>query len=115
MDKLYSRFIPAGQLAFYIGSHVGDRIGSFRRNGARVVAVEPQPLCAHVIRSMYSGDSYVTVVEAACGKGTGSVTMWINSDNPTVSTASRDFQLAAKNAPGWQNENWDQKLEVPCI
>jgi len=41
MDALYGRFVAPGGLAFDIGSHVGDRIGSFRRLGARVVALEP--------------------------------------------------------------------------
>ncbi len=41
MDKLYARFVKPGDLAFDIGSHVGDRIGSFRRLGARVLALEP--------------------------------------------------------------------------
>ncbi|NJM55621.1 MAG: hypothetical protein HC841_06665 [Verrucomicrobiae bacterium] len=31
MDTLYARFVKPGDLAFDIGSHVGDRIGSFRR------------------------------------------------------------------------------------
>src|SRR5262249_60582486 len=33
MDLLYGRFVKRGDLAFDIGSHVGDRIGSFRRLG----------------------------------------------------------------------------------
>ena len=53
MDALYARFVRPGDLAFDIGSHVGDRIGAFRRIGARVVALEPQPLCAEVIRTIY--------------------------------------------------------------
>lgn len=43
MDKLYRCFIRPGGLTMDIGSHVGDRIASFRRLGARVVALEPQP------------------------------------------------------------------------
>ena len=43
MDALYARFLRAGDLAFDIGAHVGDRVSSFRRLGARVVALEPQP------------------------------------------------------------------------
>jgi len=38
MDTLYRRFLRPGDLAFDIGSHVGDRIASFRRLGARVIA-----------------------------------------------------------------------------
>lgn len=63
MDKLYARFVKPGDLAFDVGSHVGDRIGSFRRCGARVVALEPQPDCARVIRSIYGEDAGVTLVE----------------------------------------------------
>ncbi len=54
MDALYTRFLRAGDLAFDIGAHVGDRTGSFRRLGARVVALEPQPLCARAIRAIYA-------------------------------------------------------------
>ncbi|HEU0158093.1 MAG TPA: hypothetical protein VFR00_02215, partial [Hyphomicrobiaceae bacterium] len=59
MDRLYRRFLGLGELAFDIGSHVGDRVGSFRRLGARVVALEPQPLCARAIRTIYADDNDV--------------------------------------------------------
>ena len=79
MDALYCRFLKAGDLAFDIGSHVGDRIGSFRRLGARVVAVEPQPDCARVIRAIYGDDTDVTVVQFACGAQPGQLTLHVNS------------------------------------
>src|SRR5690242_9154661 len=75
MDAMYARFVKPGDLAFDIGSHVGDRIGSFRRLGARVVALEPQPLCARAIRAIYAGDDEVRVLEAACGDHPGVVTL----------------------------------------
>ena len=114
MDALYARFVPAGVLAFDIGSHVGDRIGSFRRLGARVVALEPQPLCARVVRALYADDPDVTLVEAACGDRPGRLTLRINSANPTVSTASADFIGAADGAGGWEGQVWDAEVEVPC-
>ncbi len=46
----YGEFVRPGDLAFDIGAHVGDRIGSFRRLGARVVAVEPQPALVRTLR-----------------------------------------------------------------
>ena len=67
MDAFYSRFVRRGDLVFDIGSHVGDHIGSFRRLGARVVAVEPQPLCLRALRAIYADDDQVTLVDAACG------------------------------------------------
>jgi FkbM family methyltransferase len=114
MDTLYGRFVAPGDLAFDVGSHVGDRIGSFRRMGARVVALEPQPLCAKAIRAIYAGDEGVTLVEAACGEKPGTLTLRINSANPTVSTASSDFIRAADGAGGWEGQVWDETIEVPC-
>ena len=113
MDALYARFVQPGDLAFDIGSHVGDRIGAFRRLGARVLALEPQPLCAHAIRTLYAGDSGVALVESACGPTAGRISLHINSANPTVTTASRDFVKAADGAGGWEGQTWDREIEVP--
>ena len=112
MDRLYARFVKPGALAFDIGSHVGDRIGSFRRLGAKVVALEPQPDCARIIREIYLGDPDVTLVEAACGPKPGQITLHINSANPTVTTASEAFVKSADGAGGWEGQVWDRAIEV---
>jgi FkbM family methyltransferase len=113
MDALYARFVKRGGLAFDVGSHVGDRIASFRRLGARVVALEPQPTCATVIRAIHGGDVDVTLVQSACGAEEGILKLHINSANPTVTTASVDFVQAADGAGGWEGQVWDQTLDVP--
>src|SRR5262249_13553802 len=61
MERLYAQFIEPGDLVFDIGAHVGDRIAAFRRLGARVVAVEPQPPLAKVLRLLYGRDRNVTI------------------------------------------------------
>lgn len=114
MDALYRRFLRPGDLAFDIGSHVGDRISSFRRLGARVVALEPQPGPARVLRLIHGRDSDVTLVQAACGDHEGIVTLKINSANPTVSTASDAFIGAANEAGGWEGQVWDHEIAVHC-
>lgn len=113
MDALYARFVKPGDLAFDIGSHVGDRIGSFRRCGARVIALEPQPPCARAIREIYALDEGVTLIEAACGPGAGSIELHVNSANPTVTTASPEFVKAADGAGGWEGQVWDRTITVP--
>jgi FkbM family methyltransferase len=112
MDRLYGRFIRPGDLAFDIGAHVGDRIASFRRLGARVVALEPQPDCARVIRALHGANREVELVEAACGAREGRLTLHVNSANPTVSTASSAFVRAAAGARGWEGQSWDREIEV---
>lgn len=114
MDALYARFLKPGDLAFDVGSHVGDRISSFRRLGARVVALEPQPGPARAIRLIHGRDSDVSLLQAACGDREGSVTLKINSANPTVSTASDAFIGAARGAEGWKEQIWDDEITVPC-
>src|SRR6202165_1498371 len=53
MDRLYGGMIKPGDLVFDIGAHVGDRIAAFRRLGARVVAVEAQPLLGKTLKLLY--------------------------------------------------------------
>jgi FkbM family methyltransferase len=114
MDALYGRFLKPGDLAFDIGSHVGDRISSFRRLGARVVALEPQPGPARAIQLIHGRDAQVSLLQAACGAREGTVTLRINSENPTVSTASDAFIDAARGADGWKEQVWDREIAVPC-
>jgi FkbM family methyltransferase len=113
MDRLYRRFVQPGDLVFDIGAHVGDRVAAFRRLGARVVAVEPQPALLRTLRVLYGGDPKVTIKAAAVGRQPGIVELNVNLDNPTVSTVSTDFIAAAANAPGWQGQAWSKRIRVP--
>ena len=114
LDGLYARFLRPGDLAFDIGAHVGDRISSFRRLGASVVALEPQPGPARALRLIHGRDPKVTLVEAACGDSEGTATLRINTANPTVSTLSGEFVGAAQGQDGWREQIWDRELMVPC-
>jgi FkbM family methyltransferase len=112
MDRLYEQFVKPGDLVFDVGSHVGDRIGAFRRIGARVVACEPNPALVKTLRLIYGRDAQVTVEPVAVGRKAGQIELKINIDNPTVSTASDDFVKAADGAPGWQGQNWGKSITV---
>ena len=73
MDRLYGRFVKRGDLVFDIGAHVGDRVASFRRLGARVVAVEPQPALVKVLKLFYGRDADVAIEAVAVGRSTGTI------------------------------------------
>ncbi len=112
MDRLYARFVKGGDLVFDVGAHVGDRIAAFRRLGARVVACEPNPPLVKTLRLIYGRDRNVTIEPVAVGAALGEIDMSINVDNPTVSTASRDFVEASHGAPGWEGQVWGKTIKV---
>ncbi len=47
----YAQFAGLGDLVFDIGANVGTRSKVFARLGCHVVAVEPQPDCAAILRA----------------------------------------------------------------
>lgn len=112
MDRLYGGFVRRGDLVLDIGAHVGDRVASFRRLGARVVAVEPQPAMVRVLRLLYGRRVEVAIEATAVGRVAGQTIMMINADNPTVSTVSPAFVSAARGAPGWENQHWMKSVPV---
>jgi FkbM family methyltransferase len=115
MDAFYRPFIDAGDLVFDIGAHVGDRVASFRRLGARVVAVEPQPLLVRALRLIHGNDENVEILAAAAGAGEGETVLNLNTANPTVSTVSTDFVRKARAAQGWENQSWDDEITVDVL
>jgi FkbM family methyltransferase len=113
MERLYRRFVNPGELVFDVGAHVGDRVAAFRKLGARVVAVEPQPALRKTLKLLHGRDRAVTIEPVALGRTEGSIELKLNLDNPTVSTASADFIRAAAGAPGWEGQAWTTTVTVP--
>jgi len=113
LDGFYRRFLAPGDLAFDVGAHVGDRTASFRRLGARVVAVEPQPSLARLLRLLFGRDAGVVREAALVGAAAGVATMWLNRGNPTISTASPAFIAATDGKPGWEGQAWEATLDRP--
>jgi FkbM family methyltransferase len=112
MDRLYSDFVRRDDLVFDVGSHVGDRIGSFRRLGCRVVAVEPQPRLVRILRCFYGRDPDVAIEPMAIAAAPGSIELFVNLDNASLTTASSGFVAAAS---GWRGERWTGRLVTPAI
>jgi len=112
MDRLYRQFVHPSDLVFDVGAHVGDRVASFRRLGARVVAVEPQAALVRVLKLFYGRDRDVVIEPLAVGREAGTVDMMINPGNPTVATASAEFIAAARDAPGWTKQRWTRSVRV---
>ena len=115
MDQIYSQFVKPGDLVYDIGAHVGDRISSFRRLGARIVALEPQPLLMRALRLIHGRDPAVMLLPAAAAAEPGEYILHVNRANPTVSTLSDAFMIEAEDAFGWEGQSWDAQITVPAV
>ncbi|PJI84422.1 FkbM family methyltransferase [Yoonia maricola] len=112
MDRLNAQFVPKAGLAFDIGAHVGDRTGSFLRLGATVVAAEPQPHVFRALRLLYGGCDRAKLHQTAVGAERGTLDLHVNTDNPTITTASPDLIAAARTSTQWQGQVWDSRITV---
>lgn len=109
--KFYSEFIRPGETCFDIGANHGNRTKVFNMLGARVIAVEPQCACAALLRSAFSEDSSVTVVESACSDYRGRAQLQIASYD-TVSSLSADWISAVKATGRFGDIGWNEVADV---
>jgi FkbM family methyltransferase len=79
-------FVPPGSLAFDVGAHLGTITSALLDLGARVVAVEPNPQLAALVRRRYR----VVVEEAALGAEPGRALLRLGR-NDLHSTISKEW------------------------
>lgn len=112
MRTFYKPFIQPGDLCFDLGAHIGNRTAVWRKLGARVVAVEPQPRCVRALRSRFGKDPDVTILPIAISRDSGETILYINAGSPTISTLRE---------PAWQmhmanystrTEYWDEEITI---
>jgi FkbM family methyltransferase len=108
----YRQFIAPGDLCFDIGAHLGDRTMHFLKLGARVVAVEPQPLLLAALRRRYGGNPHCSLVAAALGAASGRAELAVDPMNPTVATLSPEFVAQAGQSRGFRRTRWRERIEV---
>ncbi|MFW5688698.1 MAG: FkbM family methyltransferase [Spirochaetota bacterium] len=110
--RFYRRFVAPGDLVFDVGSHVGNRVVSLRALGARVVAVEPQPLFARLLDRLFRDDPEVTVLAAACGRDERKEELRVSSEHPTLSTLSSEWVSSISDHYGELAIEWDERVPV---
>jgi FkbM family methyltransferase len=113
MKILYTGLVPRDGLCFDIGAHVGSRLRCFRSMGARVVAMEPQPDFAWILRRLYGKDPGVTILEAAVGAEPGSATLLASVRTPTVTSLNPRWVEQIGSTTGFEHVDWSRGPEVP--
>ncbi|WP_433502452.1 FkbM family methyltransferase [Pseudonocardia halophobica] len=115
MVRFYRQFLGHGDLALDVGAHVGSRVRAWRRIGARVIAVEPQPDCVRVLRLFFGRDRGVTILPGAVGAEPGRARIGVSTRTPTVSSMSPDWIRAVSADSGFSWVRWDHEVEVDVV
>lgn len=113
LRRFYRPLVAPGALCFDLGAHVGGRTQAFLDLGARVVAIEPQPLCAAFLRLRWRRDPRVVVLEQAVGARSGIAVFHVNRRNPTLSGLAGVAWRRRMAAAARGREHWDRRFPVP--
>lgn len=115
MEAFYRQFLNAGDLAFDIGAHVGNRVRVFRRIGASVIAVEPQPDFVTMLRLLYGRDPGVVIEASGVATASGEGRLHLSTRTPTVSTFADSWMDDVQTDRRFQRIKWDTVISVPLV
>jgi FkbM family methyltransferase len=112
LRHLYVSFARSGDLVFDIGAHAGNHVRAFHTLGCRVVAVEPQPDFARMLRAWLGRSGDVSIVEAAVGEREGRASLAISERTPTVTSLAAAWLDDRAREPGFAGVRWNRQLQI---
>ncbi len=112
LRRLYAQFVSPGDLVFDLGAHAGNRTRAFAAIGCRVVALEPQPDFARLLRALFAGSPGVEVIEAAVGEAPGRASLSISERTPTVTTLAAGWRDTRGRQPDFSGVQWNRQIDV---
>lgn len=112
MMRFYGEFLGPDDIGFDIGAHVGSRVRAWRRLGARVIAIEPQPDFLRILRLFFGRDRGVTIVAGAVGARAGRARLGVSTATPTVSSMSAGWIESVSADQSFARVRWDRTIEV---
>lgn len=112
LRRFHAAFLTPGDLVFDLGAHAGNRTRAFAGMGCRVVAVEPQPDFARLLRVIFARTPRVEVLELAVGAEQGRTRLSISERTPTVTTIEAGWQATRALEPDFSHVTWDRQVDV---
>ncbi|MEM7656721.1 MAG: FkbM family methyltransferase [Bacteroidota bacterium] len=113
--RFYRDFVEPGDLCFDVGAHLGNRTDAWLRLGAKVVAVDPQPVCIEYLLKHFGDHPNFTLEQKAIGEVPGQMKLHISEKTPTITTlAGQDWQQAIQDKTSYK-VSWDQSIPVEVI
>ncbi|NJK98806.1 MAG: FkbM family methyltransferase, partial [Bacteroidales bacterium] len=91
----------------------GNRTRVWQKMGARVIAVEPQPVLYEFLRKRFDRNPSVELLQIAVGKHLSSAVLNISSRHPTLSTLSDNWmEIISRFQTGVK---FDRKITVQVL
>ena len=112
LRRLYAAFAAPGDLVFDLGAHAGNRTRALAALGCRVVAVEPQPDFARLLRALFARQPRVEIVEAAVADRAGRASLAVSDRTPTMTTLATRWREARGRDPVFAGVRWNRDIEV---
>ena len=109
--KFYKHFIKPNDLVFDVGANMGNRTKIFLMLNAKVVAFEPQKMCAEFLESAFKREKNFTLIKKALGAKNGEAEMFIANEH-TISTLSKNWVTATKESGRFRQNTWNKKQLV---
>lgn len=115
LRRLYATFAGPRDLVFDVGAHAGNRTRALAALGCRVVALEPQPDFATLLRLLFGRHPRVSILEAAVGDHVGVATLSISDRTPTMTTLAAAWRAAREEDPVFGGVRWNRDVEVEMV
>jgi len=113
MRSFYSQFFASSDLVFDVGANQGEYAELFVSNGARVIAIEPNPAFRSRLQNLAKIRPIIPEF-CAVGDHEGSATLNVCSQ-PGFSTLQTEMIEWAKDSPDYRGVQWTSKVNVPVF
>lgn len=115
LRRLYAELVRTDDLVFDVGAHAGNHVRACLALGCRIVALEPQPDFAWLLRRLFGRSSRVTVIESAAGEASGRASLSVSERTPTVTSLATRWRDDRSHEPGFDRVRWNRRIDVDLV
>jgi FkbM family methyltransferase len=112
LRRLYRDFLTRGDLVIDVGAHAGNHTRALAALGCRVVAIEPQPDFARILRLLFGRSSDVTLLELGVSDRAGTAQLSISERTPTVTSLAGDWRDARQADADFARVRWNRTMAI---
>lgn len=112
LRRLYRTFVGRGDLVVDVGAHAGNHVRALAALGCRVIAIEPQPDFARVLRLLFGRSPHVTILERGVSDRPGRARLSIAERTPTVTSLSQDWRDARAGDADFAQVRWNRTIDI---